>query len=34
MLSGGGYRMQAIPSASQAKFEDHLRSKAIPDPLL
>ena len=26
--------MQAIPSALQARFEDHLRSKAIPDPLL
>ena len=26
--------MQAIPSALQTRFEDHLRSKAIPDPLL
>jgi hypothetical protein len=26
--------MQAIPSALQAMFEDYLRSKAIPDPLL
>jgi hypothetical protein len=26
--------MQAIPSALQTRFEGHLRSKAIPDPLL
>jgi hypothetical protein len=26
--------MQAIPPALQTRFEDHLRSKAIPDPLL
>jgi hypothetical protein len=26
--------MQAIPLELQTKFEDHLRSKAIPDPLL
>ena len=26
--------MQAIPSALQARFEGHLRSKAIQDPLL
>jgi hypothetical protein len=26
--------MQAIPPALQTKFEDHLRSKGIPDPLL
>jgi hypothetical protein len=34
MLSGGGYRMQAIPSALQTRFEDHLRSKAIPESRL
>jgi hypothetical protein len=26
--------MQAIPPGLQARFEDHLRSKAIPDPLV
>jgi site-specific recombinase XerD len=26
--------MRVIPSALQARFEDHLRSKGIPDPLL
>jgi integron integrase len=34
MLSGGGYRMQAIPSVLQTRFEDHLRSKAIPESLV
>jgi len=26
--------MQTIPSALQARFEDHLRSKSIPESLL
>ena len=34
MLSGKGYPMQAIPPALQARFEDHLRSRAIPAPLI